>query len=268
MVVIRGGGDLATGAALRLYRAGLRVLVLELAQPTMIRQAVSLGTAVYDGAIAIEGVTGRKVDADESLSTVWQRQEIPVMVDPDASILSRLRPEALVDGIMAKRNLGTHLSGAPIVVALGPGFVAGVDCHAVVETNRGHNLGRVYCAGSAQLDTGTPGNIGGQNARRVLRAPADGILHVTRHIGDKLRAGDTIGAVAGETVVSHIDGVLRGVLRDGLRVSSGAKLADVDPRGVVDHCFTVSDKAWAVGGGVLEAVLYLRRLGGHSPIAL
>ena len=265
-VVLRGGGDLATGVALRLHRAGFRITVLEIPQPTVIRRAVAFASAVYDGLAVVEGVTARLARLEDDLEPIWRSGEAPVVVDPGASILARLRPDALVDAIMAKRNLDTRIDDAPIVVALGPGFTAGVDCHAVVETNRGHHLGRVYYAGTAEANTGVPGVVGGQDALRVVRAPADGMFQGLRQIGDRVSRGDSIGRVgdpstalrAGFAVTSQIDGVLRGILHDGLVVHAGMKVADVDPRGVVEHCFTVSDKAWAVGGGVLEAILHLR----------
>jgi xanthine dehydrogenase accessory factor len=207
-----------------------------------------------------------------------------VLTDPDRMVAAQLHPIVLIDAIMAKRNTGTHRAEASIVVALGPGFTAGVDCHAVIETQRGHQLGRVYYQGGAQPDSGTPGSVGGQDALRVVRAPVDGIFYAQRKIGDRLKAGDVIGRVItvdvsltdsaagrlaaidrdasqplGIVVKTKIDGVLRGVLHDGLKVSANLKIADVDPRGKVENCFTVSDKSWAVGGGALEAVLYLRR---------
>ena len=265
LAVIRGGGDLGTGVALRLHRAGLRVTVLETPQPTVIRRAVAFASAVYDGSIVVEETTARLALIDDDLDAIWRRGEIPVLVDPYASSLARLHSDALVDAIMAKRNLGTRLTDAPIVVALGPGFTAGVDCHAVVETNRGHNLGRVYYTGSAQADTGVPGTIGGQDAKRALRAPGDGVFHALKAIGDRVTHGETVARVGGMSVVSEIDGVLRGVLHDGLMVAADIKVADIDPRGVVEHCFTVSDKAWAVGGGVLEGALHEKsRLGKTS----
>ena len=181
-VVIRGGGDLATGVALRLHRAGCRVVVLEIPQPTAIRRAVAFASAVYDGSTVVEGVTARLARLDDDLEPIWRSDETPVVVDPGASILSRLRPDALVDAMMAKRNLDTRIDDAPIVVALGPGFVAGVDCHAVVETNRGHSLGRVYYTGRAEANTGAPSAVGGQGALRVVRAPADGVFQGLRNI--------------------------------------------------------------------------------------
>ena len=287
LAVVRGGGDLGTGAALRLQRAGWRVLVTERLQPLVIRRAVAFASAIYDGAIEVEGTLGRRIHSDHIASEAeacWAADQIPVVVDPDRTAALSLRPTALVDAIMAKHNTGTQIDDAPVVVGLGPGFTAGADCHAVIETQRGHNLGRAYYQGTARPDTGTPGNLGGQDAQRVVRASADGIFYAHRKIGDRLKAGDIIGRVItvdvsltdsaagrlaatdrdasqplGMIVKTKIDGVLRGILHDGLRVSAKLKVADVDPRGEAEYCFTVSDKSWAVGGGALEAVLYLMR---------
>jgi xanthine dehydrogenase accessory factor len=234
VVAIRGGGDLGTGVALRLQRAGCRVAILEIQQPTVIRRTVAFASAVFDGAIEVEGTVGR-LGQPGGVESIWGRGEIPVLIDPQKSSLRSLRPDALVDAILAKRNLGTHIDDAPVVVGLGPGFTAGVDCHAVVETNRGHNLGRVYYSGSAQPNTGVPGTIGGQDAKRALRAPIAGEFIGLKRIGDRVQRGDAIGRVGEASIVTEIDGVLRGVLHDGLTVPAGLKVADVDPRGVVEH---------------------------------
>jgi xanthine dehydrogenase accessory factor len=258
-VLVRGGGDLASGVVYRLHRAGMQVMVTELAQPTVIRRAVAFASAVFEDEVEIEGVVGRRVDSLEQALQVLQQGEIPVVVDPGGQTIRRWRPDVLVDAILAKRNLGTSMADAPTVVALGPGFVAGVDAHAVVETQRGHYLGRVLLQGSAAPDSGVPGEVRGYTAERVLRAPRAGSLWGSKHIGDQVRAGDAVAQVAGDPVVSQIDGVLRGLLADGLSVTKGMKVGDVDPRGVRDHCFTISDKALAIGGGALEAILFLRR---------
>ncbi len=287
LVLVRGGGDLGTGVALRLQRAGWRVLVTETLQPLVIRRTVALASAIYNGSIELEGATGQRIRFDQleqEAAACWAADQIPVVVDPAGAAAARLRPIAVINAIMAKRNTGTQISDAPIVVALGPGFTAGVDCHAVVETQRGHNLGRVYYQGGALPDSGLPGNVGGQDALRVVRAPVDGIFYAHHRIGDLLKAGEMIGRVItvdisltdsaagrlalidrdasqplGIVIKTKIDGVLRGVLHDGLKVAAGLKIADVDPRGNQDYCYTVSDKSWAVGGAALEAVLYLRR---------
>lgn len=265
-VVVRGGGDLGTGVAWRLHRCGFRVLVTEVAEPRVIRRAVAFASAIYGfpekarhGAITVDGVTARLVPNDDEVLTAWERDEVPVVVDAEAAVVRRLQPEAVVDAIMAKRNLGTSITDAPIVVVLGPGFTAGIDCHAVVETHRGHNLGRVIEQGSAEPDTGVPGRVGGEGARRVLRATRAGAFRARRAIGDRVEEGTPIATVEGEPIRSLIDGVVRGLLQDGLVVDANDKVGDVDPRGVVEHCFTISDKALAVGGAVVEAVLHLRR---------
>ncbi len=282
LALIRGGGDLGTGVALRLQRAGWRVIITELSQPLVIRRTVALASAIYDGSIEVEGTIGERVVVAGEADRVWQADRIPVLVDPDRTAAISLRPIVLIDAIMAKVNTGTQMANAPIVIALGPGFTAGVDCHAVIETQRGHHLGRVYYQGSAQPDSGTPGNVGGQDAQRVVRAPVDGIFYAQRQIGDRLKAGDVIGRMIaadvaltnsaawrlasidrdasqpqGIVVKTQIDGVLRGILHDGLKIPAHTKIADVDPRGKTEYCFTVSDKSWAVGGGALEAALYL-----------
>ncbi len=254
-VAVKGGGDLGTGAILRLHRAGFRVWVTELPQPLALRRAVAVASAIYEGAITVEGHTARRVADPSEFPAVWEREEIPVLVDPEGESIRRLRPEVVVDAIMAKRNTGTSITDAPVVVALGPGFTAGVDCHAVVETARGHDLGRVYYAGGALPDTGIPGTIGGHDVLRVLRAPCAGRFRGVRRIGDRVEAGEVVAYVGETPVRTAIAGVLRGILADGLEVTPGMKVGDVDPRAEVRHCFTVSDKSWAVGGGVLEAVL-------------
>lgn len=256
IVIIRGGGDLGTGAALRLQRAGWRVLVTELAQPLVIRRTVACAAAIFEGSIEIEGTRAQKIDRLDQTDRVWLIDHIPVIIDPDRAIAARLNPTAIVDAIMAKINTGTRIIDAPIVVALGPGFTAAIDCHAVVETNRGHNLGRVYYQGSAEADTGRPGKIGGEDNKRALRAPIDGRFRADKAIGDKVISGDVICHVGSRPIKTGINGVVRGLLHDGISISAGTKVADVDPRGEASYCFSVSDKAWSIGGGVLEAVLH------------
>ena len=185
--------------------------------------------------------------------------QVPLIIDPRAEVLARLRPTVVVDAIMAKRNTGTTITDAPIVIGLGPGFTAGVDVHAVIETNRGHNLGRIILSGSAEPHTGVPGPTAGYTVQRVLRAPCEGAFTGKRHIGDPVEAGEVVASVAGEPIAAKLAGVIRGLLADGLFVKAGMKVGDVDPRGVREHCFTISDKARSIGGGVLEAILYLLR---------
>ncbi len=255
LVVIRGGGDLATGVALRLYRAGMRVVICETASPTSIRRTVCFSEAVRLGETAVEDIAARRAVLEE-VPTLLAEGIVPVLVDPEAACIKALHPDAVVDAILAKRNLGITADMAPIVVAAGPGFTAGADCHAVVETMRGHYLGRVIYAGSALPNTNIPGLIGGYAGERVLRAPADGVFQGNRQIGDQVKSGDVAGYVAGIPMVCTIDGVLRGLLADGVAVTKGMKSGDVDPRCRPDHCTCASDKALAVGGGVLEAILH------------
>ncbi len=257
LTLIRGAGDLASGIALRLWRSGVEVVMTDLPRPTAIRRTVAFSEAVVHGETRVEDVTARlAANADEARALLAQGV-LPVLADPDCACRADLHPDALVDAILAKRNLGTRRTDAPIVVGVGPGFTAGEDCHAVVETMRGHTLGRVIYTGSALPNTNIPGLIGGFAGERVLRAPADGEFRSVRQIGDLVKAGDIASYVAGEPMVCTIDGVLRGLIADGIPVRKGMKSGDVDPRGNVENCYTVSDKATAVGGGVLEAILHL-----------
>lgn len=255
-VVIRGGGDIATGIALRLYRSGMTICICEIPAPTAIRRTVCFSEAVRLGETEVEGITARLADGEE-VPELLETGIIPVVIDPAGECISALAPDIVVDAILAKRNLGTTIDMAPVVIGVGPGFTAGVDCHAAVETMRGHYLGRVIYEGSPIPNTNIPGLIGGYAGERVLRAPADGIFQGTHSIGDQVQAGEVAGYVDGVPMVCTIDGVLRGLLADGIPVHKGMKSGDIDPRCSVDHCFCASDKALAVGGGVLEAVLHL-----------
>jgi xanthine dehydrogenase accessory factor len=256
LVVIRGGGDLGSGVAHRLHRARYGVIILEIEQPTVIRRTVAFASAVYDGAIMVEGVRGLRVPDAATARWAVSQDMLPVLIDPGRRTLPDLPAAAVVDARMAKRELGTRTSDAPVVIGLGPGFVAGGNAHAVIETQRGHDLGRVIYAGTALADTGVPGAVGGQDAKRLLRAPAAGVFHAGRQIGSLVKAGDVVGFVDDSPVLTYIDGVLRGIIHDGVAVAAGLKIGDVDPRGVAEHCFTISDKARAIGGGVLEALLH------------
>jgi xanthine dehydrogenase accessory factor len=260
LVLVRGAGDLATGVIVRLSRSGFLVAALEIGRPTAIRRAAALSEAVYEGEARVEGVVARLVSGPEALLEAAAPGLVPLLVDPDCSSLAALRPAALVDAIIAKRNLGTSIGMAPVVIALGPGFEAGVDAHLVVETNRGHDLGRVIAEGRAEDDTGLPGEIGGYGAQRVFRSPGAGTIKAHLAIGDIARAGEPLFSLSGAepvTMRATFDGVVRGLIRDGFEAWAGLKVADVDPRARRESCFTVSDKARAIGGGVLEALLSL-----------
>lgn len=257
LVYLRGAGDIATGIALRLHRAGFEVVMADIAKPTCIRRTVAFCEAIRLGEAWVEGVCARLAHDAREARAIVASGDVAVVVDPAAELLGELHTDAVVDAILAKRNLGTTIDMAPVVVGVGPGFTAGVDCHAAVETKRGHYLGRAIYEGSPIPNTGIPGVIGGHGAERVLRAPADGVFEPVASIGDVVRAGDVVARVDGKAMVATIDGVLRGLLAPGIQVSRGMKSGDVDPRGERAFCDTVSDKASAVGGGVLEAILGL-----------
>ena len=256
LVLIRGAGDIATGIALRLHRAGLRVVMTDLPAPTAIRRTVCFSPAILHGETEVEGVRALRADSPEQALSLLAQGVVPVLPDPDCLCREQLHPDALVDAILAKKNLGTRITDAPVVVGIGPGFTAGEDCHAVVETMRGHTLGRVIYDGAALPNTNIPGLIGGYAGERVLRAPANGVFHPILDIGDKVKAGDVAGEVDGQPIRCTIGGVLRGLLPDGTPVHKGMKSGDVDPRCRPEYCTTASDKALAVGGGVLEAILH------------
>ena len=257
LAVVRGGGDIASGTIARLVNAGYRVAVLEIGRPTLIRSTVSFARAIYDGKVLLEGITAEKAESLEQVFEILDRGNVPVAEDPEGAMIPALKPAAVVDAILAKKNLGTTRDMAPAVIGLGPGFEAGRDVDAVIETNRGHNLGRVILSGPAEPNTGVPGVIGGEGEKRVVRAPAAGAVEARKAIGDTVRKGDLLALVGGVEVRSELDGVLRGLIREGLEVTPGFKIGDVDPRGQKESCYTISDKARAVAGGVLEALLTL-----------
>lgn len=257
LVVIRGAGDLATGIALRLWRARIQVVMTEIEQPTAIRRTVCFSQAVVHGECKVEDVVARRAASPEEALAHLQAGVIPVLADATGACIPVLQPAAVVDAILAKRNLGTKITDAPVVIGVGPGFTAGEDCHAVVETMRGHTLGRVIHQGSAIPNTGIPGLIGGFAGERVLRAPDNGIFHPLLEIGAQVKMGDVAAMVGQQPMVCTLDGVLRGILADGTPVHQGMKAGDIDPRCEVSHCYCASDKALAIGGGVLEAILEL-----------
>lgn len=254
LVLIRGAGDIATGIALRLYRSGMEVVMADLPKPTAIRRTVAFSQAILLGTATVEDVTARLAEVPQ-VPDILAAGEIPVLADPECACRETLNPDVLVDAILAKKNLGTRITDAPAVIAVGPGFTAGVDCHAVVETMRGHYLGRVIWDGPAIPNTNIPGLIGGYAGERVLRAPQDGVFRQILDIGAQVQAGDIAGYVGSLPMTCTIGGILRGILPDGVPVHQGMKAGDVDPRCEPDHCRCASDKALAVGGGVLEAIL-------------
>ncbi len=260
-VVVKGGGDLASGVAWRLWNCGFHVVVTEIPAPTVIRRKVAFAAAVWEGETVVDGVRARRVEGAEGVRAAWDEGVLPVIVDPEATIIRALKPDVVVDAILAKRNLGTRITDAPLVIGLGPGFTAGEDVHAVIETMRGHTLGRVIWRGQALPNTGVPGEVGGYAEQRVVRAPCAGTFRAVRDIGDMVNEGDVVAYVDAEPVRVRLKGVLRGLLRDGMAVHPNMKVGDVDPRAAREHCFTISDKALAIAGGVLEAILHALREG-------
>jgi xanthine dehydrogenase accessory factor len=251
LCIVRGGGDVATGAVWRLHSSGFRVVVTELANPLTIRRAVAFSSAVGSGSFAVEGLTGRLVNDESDIAAITHGGDVAVMVCPG---LPDLTYSVVVDARLAKRPLDSTTIPGVCVVGLGPGFVVGEHCDAVVETNRGHHLGRVLWEGSAQANTGTPGVIGGRGGDRVVRAPISGHVSWRCQIGTSVAVGDVLGFVESEALLAPFDGVVRGAIRDGQRVEANMKIGDIDPRGERSSCFEISDKALAVGGGVVEAV--------------
>lgn len=258
LILIRGGGDLASGVALRLIHAGLRVVMTELAQPLAVRRTVSFAEAVYSGEIKVENITGRAVnDPSDTLRilNILGKQQVPVLVDPLCSSAGSLHPSVIVDARMTKRPPEPIGYVPQLYIGLGPGFSAGENCQVVVETRRSHTLGRVFWHGGSEPDTGQPDPVQGRQVERVLRAPADGEFVVHADLGEHLKAGRLIAEVAGQPITAAFDGILRGLLHPGLTVTQGLKVGDLDPRDDPALCDLVSDKALAVGGGVLEAIL-------------
>ena len=255
LVLLRGGGDLATGVAARVWRAGFRVVVTEIERPLAVRRLVALAEAVYAGEVEIEGLPGRRVWDATGASRALEAGVIPVLVDPGSSVRAELQPVALVDGRMTKAPPDLGMDAAPLVIGLGPGFVAGGNCHAVVETNRGHRMGRVIWSGTVEPDTQVPDPVAGQAVDRVLRAPAAGVFEGRARLADRVKRGDLLGVVVKVELRAPFDGVLRGLLHDGVEVQAGLKVGDLDPRNDPELCHLISDKALAVGGGVLEALL-------------
>lgn len=255
VVCIRGGGDLGSGVALRLHRSGMQVVICELAAPLVVRRTVAFAEAIFSGSITVEGVTGRKATGQAEVAQCLGQREIPVVADPDMELQGWLKPDVIVDARLLKTIVNNRFDQSPLRIGLGPGFTAGKNCHAVVETKRGHNLGRVSWQGSSEPNSGIPEMVLGYVEERVLRAPKDGIFQGLVKIGQRVAKGAQLATVSGMLVTAAFEGVVRGLLADGVMVTRGMKIGDLDPRLDVELTQFVSDKALAVGGGVLEAIL-------------
>lgn len=261
IVIVRGGGDIATGTIAKLHQSGFPVLVLEIANPSAIRRKVAFCDAVYDGKAKVEGMVCVLTKNQQEIERAWGKGEIPLMIDPKGSMIKKLQPVAVIDAILAKKNLGTNRQMAPVTIGLGPGFSAPEDVSAVIETKRGHDLGRVIYEGRAIANTGIPGLIGGYGKERVIHAPAAGVIENIREIGDLVEKGEMIAKIGSVPVEASLTGVLRGIIKNGYEVEKGLKIADIDPRKEEQkNCYTISDKARCVGGGALEALLHLQYL--------
>lgn len=257
-VVVRGGGDIASGVINRLYKMGVKVLVLEIEKPNFIRRKVCYGQAIYDKEYELEGAVSKFADSIEDIEKIWNENKIPVYIDPEMKVVDIIKPDAVVDAIIAKKNLGFKISKDYITIALGPGFEAGKDADVVIETNRGHNLGRVIFEGKAAENTGVPGVINGFGRERVVYAPEKGILTIIKDIGSIVKKDEIIAYVDNIPVYATLSGLVRGMIRDKSFVTKGLKIGDIDPReSEYENCFTISDKARTVSGGVVEALFYL-----------
>jgi xanthine dehydrogenase accessory factor len=255
LVLIRGGGDLGSGIAVRLVRSGFEVVISELAEPRVVRRSIAFAEAVSEGQVQVEDITGQHIDDPAEIKGLVKKNIIPVLVDPELSLLEIIKPDVVVDARMKKEPPRRGKELATLVIGLGPGFSAGENCHAVIETNRGHNLGRVTWSGPAQQDTGIPGQVLGHDKDRVLRAPVAGQLQSGAKIGDRVKKGTLLALVGGQAVFSPFDGTLRGLMKPGSMVAAGEKIGDVDPRDDPTLCSRISDKSRAIGGAVLEAIL-------------
>jgi xanthine dehydrogenase accessory factor len=256
VIGIKGAGEMASAVAWRLYMANFRsIFMMEIPDPLAVRREVSFCEAIHEKSKIIEGVKGLAVSENERLETVWEKRCIAVLADPKWNRVKQIQPDVVIDAILAKKNLGTRMDEGGLVIGLGPGFVANKDVHLVIETNRGHHLGRIITKGAAQANTGIPGNIGGFTDERVFRAPKKGIFTTQRQIGESIEAGKVIGTIDDKSINSRIPGVIRGLIRSNTWVSKGLKLGDIDPRNDPGYCNTISDKARAISGSVLEAIL-------------
>lgn len=257
IVLIRGAGEMASGVAHRLYRSHFKLCMTEVARPLAVRREVSFADAVYEREKIVEGVRARLIARPEEIRLGWEQNFIPILIDPESKRAKEfLKPDVLIDAIMAKRNLGTQMEDAGLVIGLGPGFSAGKDVHIVIETNRGQYLGKMILEGEAEPDTGIPGEVGGYAIERLLRTAKPGLFRPQKSIGDKVAKGWVVAVVDDYPIIAEVSGVVRGLLREGIEVKRGMKVGDIDPRGKREFCFTISEKARGIGGGVLEAILY------------
>ena len=256
-VVIRGGGDLATGVAEVLYQSGFKILILDIEKPSSIRRSVCFSEAIYEGVTKVENIICEKVENENDIEKCWNEKIIPIMVDEKGEIIKKIKPDVVVDSIIAKKNLGTTKEMAPITIALGDGFKAGKDVDIVVETMRGHNLGRVITSGRAMKNTGIPGEIKGVSKDRVIYSKANGRFSSVKKIGDTVQKDEIIGYVGNVEIRGKISGVLRGIIREGYEVTENMKIGDIDPRiEEKNNCFTISDKARSLGGAVLKSIMF------------
>lgn len=255
VILIRGAGEMATGVAHRLASCRFKVCMTETSNPQAVRREAAFSEAIFDREKDVEGIPAKRVESPDHISEIWREGKIPILIDPKAKVKDSLKPDVLIDATLAKKNVGTKITDALLVIGLGPGFVAGKDVHLVIETNRGHNLGRIIKEGEAEPNTGIPGSIAGYTEERVIRASKDGNLIALKKIGDGVRANEKVGMIGKVEVRTRIAGVVRGLLRDGTEVWKGMKLGDIDPRGIKAHCYTISDKARTISGSVLQAIL-------------
>jgi xanthine dehydrogenase accessory factor len=258
-VMIKGGGDLATAVAHKLFKAGFPVVITELEKPMMVRRNVSFANCVYEEQWTVEGVTSVLVDDGDEIEAVIREGKIPLIVDPLCCIRDKIKPAVIVDATLAKKNIGTYMGDAPIVIGLGPGFEAGKNAHIVVETQRGHNLGKLIFKGQAEPNTGIPGEIMGYSRERLIRASSSGYVKNHLQIGSIVETGDIICFVDGKPQTSRIGGIVRGLIHEGILVDKNEKIGDIDPRGIREYCNTISDKGRNIAGGVLEGILILMK---------
>ncbi len=255
VILIRGGGEIASGVAHKLARAHFRVCLTEVPHPLAVSRGVAFCEAIYDGEKGVEGIVAKKVESASEITGVWRENKLPIIVDPEAQVKDTLKPQVLVDAIMAKKNLGTMITDAPLVIGLGPGFKAGRDVHMVVETNDSQNLGKVIREGEAEKDTGIPIAIAGLTFERALHSPTDGLFQTDREIGNPITAGEVVASVNEQPVKAEIDGIIRALLRNGTVVEKGTKLGEIDPTGSKKACFTIRPKMSTIADGVLEAIM-------------